>query len=48
MKVGVEDAGVDVSWGYLWLSMVSVKADVLAAGVDVSWVRVTYGCQWSL
>ncbi len=25
--------------GYLWLSMVSVKAGVEAAGVDVSWVR---------
>jgi hypothetical protein len=37
----VEAAGVDVSWvrGYLWLSMVSVKAGVEAAGVDVSWVR---------
>jgi len=25
-----------VGWGYLWLSMVSVKADVEAAGVGVS------------
>ncbi len=35
--------------GYLWLSMVSMKAGVEAAGVDVSWVRgYTYGCLWHL
>ncbi len=28
-----------MDWGYLWLSMVSVKAGVEAAGVVVSWVR---------
>ncbi len=27
---------MSVGWGYLWLSMVSVKADVEAAGVGVS------------